>query len=319
MKFMKTLVITALVTCALLSVSVYLFIPVRTTFSKVIVIKTKINIANRFLLDESKWGQWFPSDSVNSFPASPRANTYRYKNYFYSVEKKMMNAGEVSISNGQTVLKSLITMISINADSIAIEWKSTMPESSNPFNRIGNYIKARQLHKSMADILTHLRRFLGKNENIYGIHLHEIISKDSTLIATKVITAAYPSTSDIYALIASLKSYIISQAAKENNFPMLHVKKVNDTTFETMVAIPVNKYLEGNGKIFSRRFVPWKVLTAEVRGGTYTINEALRQMEIYITDYQKTAMAIPFESLVTDRSKQPDTLQWITRIYTPVP
>jgi hypothetical protein len=30
-------------------------------------------------------------------------------------------------------------------------------------------------------------------------------------------------------------------------------------------------------------------------------------------------MAIPFQSLVTDRSKQPDTTKWITNIYTPVP
>jgi hypothetical protein len=38
-----------------------------------------------------------------------------------------------------------------------------------------------------------------------------------------------------------------------------------------------------------------------------------------MSDYQQTAMAIPFESLVTDRSREPDTLKWITNIYVPVP
>ena len=85
------------------------------------------------------------------------------------------------------------------------------------------------------------------------------------------------------------------------------------------MAIPVNKELPGNNKISFSRFVPWKVLTAEVKGGNYTVEEAMHQMKVFISDYQKTAMAIPFESLVTDRSKEPDTLKWVTGIYTPVP
>ncbi|MEO8413753.1 MAG: GyrI-like domain-containing protein [Ginsengibacter sp.] len=315
---MKALLISVTVVCILLLASIYLFIPLKIAFSKVIIIKTKINIANRFLFDENKWGAWFPTDSVNAV-ASSGINTYLYKGHFYSIKKKMLNAAEASISNDQISLKSFFTMISINEDSIAIEWKSNMPETSNPFNRLRDYIEARRLQKNMTDILIHLKTFLGKNENIYGINLHVIISKDSTLIATKSVTTHYPSTSNIYNLIGSLQKYIAGQGAKENNFPMLNVKNVNDTAFETMVAIPVNKYLKGNDTIFNKRFVPWKVLTAEVKGGNYTVNNALHQMAIYLTDYHIPAMAIPFASLVTDRSKQPDTLQWITRIYTPVP
>ena len=315
---MRTLLLSILIIGILLLISSYLFLPAKVTFSKVIVIKTKINIANRFLMDQSQWGKWFPSDADKNSSASAGKNVYRYKNHFYSMERKMMNTAEVSISNDQMALKSLINMISIHRESVAIEWKSELPEGSNPINRVKNYIKAKKLQRNMSDILEHLQAFLGENKKVYGIDIHEIISKDSTLTATKLISRAYPSTPEIYNLIARLKKYIISHGAEENNFPMLHVKKVNDTTFETMVAIPVNKYLPGDDKIFFKRFVPWKVLTAEVKGGTHTVNEALHQMEIYISDYHREAMAIPFESLVTDRSKRPDTLQWVTRIYTPV-
>ena len=128
-----------------------------------------------------------------------------------------------------------------------------------------------------------------------------------------------PLKANIYNLIGNLRKYINLKDAKETNYPMLHINKINDTAFKTMVAVPVNKYLEGNGKIFNKRFVPWKVLTAEVKGGTYTVNEAIDQMAIYRSDYQIQAMALPFASLVTDRSEEPDTLQWITRIYTPIP
>jgi hypothetical protein len=315
---MRILLLSLIAVCALLLISIYLFLPAKVTFSKVIVIKTKINIANRFLMDESKWGKWFPREVFDNLPALSDRNAYGYQNHFYSIDRKMMNTAEISISNNKIALKSLINMISIHGESVAIEWKSELPESSNPINRIKNYIKAKKLQRNMTDILEHLKAFLGENKKVYGIDIHEIISKDSTLTATKLISKDYPSTPELYNLIGRLKKYIKSQGAKENNFPMLHVKKVNDTTFETMVAIPVNKYLPGDDKIFFKRFVPWKVLTAEVRGGTHTVNEALHQMEVYISDYHREAMAIPFESLVTDRSKQPDTTQWITRIYTPV-
>ncbi len=316
---MKNILIAGLVTLFFLLLGAYLFIPDKIIFSKVTIIKTKLNIADRFLINENNWIKWFPVDSINNLKPSTAKKIYPYKDYFYSVEKKMMNVAEVSIANNKISLKSLINMISINNDSIAIEWKSNMPPTMNPFKRISYYIKARKLQHNIADILSHLKAFLGKDENIYGIRLHVVISKDSTLVTTNCITKKYPLTTDIYTLIGSLRKYIISQGAKENNFPMLHVNEVNDTTFETMVAIPVNKYLEGNGKIVNKRFVPWKVLTAEVSGGNYTVDEALEQMKIYRNDHQIPAMAIPFASLVTDRSKQPDTLQWITRIYTPVP
>lgn len=313
---MKYLLISFIVLCALSILSIYLFIPPTIHFSKVAVIETKLNIANRFLLDESRWNKWFPSSSEKTQSDS---SLNRYNGYAYSIEKKMMNAAGISISNKEVSLHSLLKMISINRDSIAIEWKSEMPEVSNPIGRVRNYITARKLQNNMGNILDSLKEFLAKDVNVYGIHLYETMSKDSTLIATQFVTKLYPTTDEIYDAIAMLKKYLISEGAKENNYPMLHVKEINDTTFETMVAIPVNKYLTGNDQIFFKRFVPWKVLAAEVKGGDHTVNEALHQMAIYISDYRKTAMAIPFASLVTDRSRQSDTLQWVTRIYTPVP
>jgi hypothetical protein len=210
-------------------------------------------------------------------------------------------------------------MIKLNIDSVVIIWNCVLPTGFNPVTRILKYNEAEHIKNNMSEILSSLRLFLDDKKNIYGINLHVIMSKDSTMVLTKRISSTYPGTKEIYDLIGSLKKYIASQKAKEENFPMLHVKKLEDATFETMVAIPVNKELPGNGQISFSRFVPWKVLTAEVTGGEKTVEEALHQMKVFISDYQKTAMAIPFQSLVTDRSKEPDTTKWITNIYTPVP
>ena len=60
------------------------------------------------------------------------------------------------------------------------------------------------------------------------------------------------------------------------------------------------------------------ILITEVKGGSNKINNAYKQIRNYISDYNRIAPAIPFESLVTDRSKEPDSSKWVTRIYYPV-
>jgi hypothetical protein len=56
----------------------------------------------------------------------------------------------------------------------------------------------------------------------------------------------------------------------------------------------------------------------EVRGGDYTVNQALEHLQEYMNDYQRATMAIPFQSWVTDRSAEKDTTKWVTKIYYPV-
>ena len=60
------------------------------------------------------------------------------------------------------------------------------------------------------------------------------------------------------------------------------------------------------------------ILITEVKGDNKEIQKAYTQIQHYISDYKRIAPAIPFESLVTDRRKQPDSSQWVTKIYYPV-
>jgi hypothetical protein len=60
------------------------------------------------------------------------------------------------------------------------------------------------------------------------------------------------------------------------------------------------------------------ILSGEVIGGPQEIDAATKQFELYIHDYQRTIIAIPFQMLITDRTKEPDSTKWITRIYYPV-
>ena len=60
------------------------------------------------------------------------------------------------------------------------------------------------------------------------------------------------------------------------------------------------------------------ILVGEVKGGLSTILNAEKQLANYVFDYGKASPAIPFQSLVTDRSLEADSSKWITRLNYPI-
>jgi hypothetical protein len=83
--------------------------------------------------------------------------------------------------------------------------------------------------------------------------------------------------------------------------------------------MPVKKKLPGTGSISVKEMLKnGNILVTEVTGGKNTIEYALKQIEKYISDYQRSIVAIPFQSLETDRLTVTDSTKWITKIYYPV-
>lgn len=317
---MKKLLIIILSLVILLSASSYIFIPSTLQISKADYAQCNVYGADRVLNNKSTWVKWWPENSAAP-PNKDSSNTksFFYNGFNYQLSQKYYNAIEVQMRTKHSIIDSRIALIKIKNDSVILDWHCKLPTSLNPVTRFLKYQEAEKIRKNMTGILSSLSSFLSDQKNIYGAVFNVVMSKDSTMVLTKKISKEYPSTADIYKLVGNLKKYIAGQGAKEENYPMLHVKTLSDSTFETMVAIPVNKKLAGNSTISYSRFVPWKVLTAEIVGGNKTVEQALKQMKTVIADYQISPMAIPFESLVTDRSQEPDTSKWVTRIYTPVP
>jgi hypothetical protein len=317
---MKKFLVFLFTLIALFFVYTYFFIPEKIEISEVQFVKCNVNGAFRILRDKSSWKKWWPKKFANeNKKEATNDSSFFYNGYSYEPHEIFYNAVSVVVSKNNTSIDSHINLIKISLDSTVVIWKCEMKAGNNPLKRISNYQKASKLQLDFTSILLAYKNFVEQSSNIYGVDFHVIMSQDSTMVATKMTSKTFPTTTDIYSMIRKLRNYITEENARENNLPMLNVKTLEDSTFETMVAIPVNKQLPGKGDIFFSRFVPWKVLTAEVHGGNKTVENALDQMKIYMGDYQKTAMAIPFQSLLTDRSKEPDTSKWITRIYTPVP
>ena len=105
----------------------------------------------------------------------------------------------------------------------------------------------------------------------------------------------------------------------EKNLPMLNVVKLDNLRYEAMAAIPVDKTLPKTNE-FAPKFLlkGGNILEAQIEGGSYTIETSLKELENYRLDYKLNSPAIPYQLLVTDRTKEPDTTKWITKIYSPI-
>jgi hypothetical protein len=100
---------------------------------------------------------------------------------------------------------------------------------------------------------------------------------------------------------------------------MLNMKQVDSSYYEVMTAIAVDRELPTTNH-FAAKFMlkGGNILEAEIKGGPYTIENAFNVLEIYRSDHNYTSPAIPFQLLMTDRVKEPDTTKWITKLYYPI-
>lgn len=285
---------------------IYIVIPGELVVSKVELVNCNANGAFRVMSEGANREKWLSQKGEEGY-------SFRVSGKFYPEIEVFLEKDAIKIGSRITIL-TLQKM-----DSIALQWRCSFRTSLNPVKRALQYRQAVNIKDNMTAVLSDLRAFLEKKESIYGMDVRDEMSGDSTLLAAKLTTASYPGTADIYQLVGVIRAYIASHGAKETNRPMLHVTQLKDDQFETMVAIPTDRELNGNGRLFPKRYVPWKIVTGEVKGGVYTAEHALDQLQRYVEDHHRMAMGIPFQSLVTERDLETDTSRWITRVVQAVP
>jgi hypothetical protein len=295
-------------------ISSYLFIPAKISFSKnVLVMAAKPGVV-RILFDQRTWPGWWPGTMDSS------AGTFSYKQFTYKLQDKKIQSLIISANNNTAKAITSLEILPAQRDSLEFLWTGELISSYNPIKRIKGYYKFIALQEDIDSILVKIKTFFSSTKNIYGYNIRRETVKDSLLVSTFGTSKAYPTIEFIYSMIDDLKKYIKTQAAQETGFPMLNVNAVDsNNTYVTKVAIPVNKKLQSSGKIeYKWMLGRGNILVTEVKGGNGAIEKAFRQVENYMSDRQYVAPAIPFLSLVTDRSKEPDSSKWVTKIYYPV-
>jgi hypothetical protein len=310
---MKKILIGVLVLLLLFTASVYFFIPENITVSSNIISAGSVGSAQRATGSNYR-KKWFPKEgkliSQTEYVLDDCSYRFGADNSFsndITVKYKHINAG------------SLLTIIG-SGDSVIINWRFGKESGYNPVNRLRDHFALKHFKETNEKMLQGLKKFLMSRKNVYGFDVELRKQTDSTLISIKRSAGNYPTAEDIYINIEKLKRYAAANGASANNAPMLNIENDGTGKWMYMVALPINKALNDKGDIIAKRmFAGGRILVTEnINGGFSTIDAALRELEKFRTDYGYMSPAIPFQSLVTDRTKEPDSSKWLTKLYYPV-
>lgn len=279
---------------------IYYYLPERWSLGGKALAGCTAEGAFRCLASEEKRAKWWPGGDT------------------LQVDQILRNQLYVTIKCRGRSIPSYFMALPWPGDSSALEWEGAIESKWNPIKRVLAYQDAKEIDKRIHEILTAWRGFIEKPANIYGMVIKETSIKDTFLISTKANLKSYPATADIYELVDKLKDYSTHQNANVTGNPLLNIEKQVDSSYYVRVALPINKVLQNKKEISFIRMIPGRFLVADITGGPGMVAEARNQMRQYFQDYRRTSMAIPFQVLVTDRMKEPDTSKWVTRIYAPV-
>ena len=305
---MKKILITLILLLVLALAAVYFFIPGKIKIEASVSLNAALQGVSRSLIDENNWKRLWPGET-----------SFNYNKQTYSIRSKISSVFDIDIYSGHDTISSRLELVPVKNETMTIDWHAEQVTSSNPFIRFSRYRQAKATEKNMDEILESMKAFLEKTKNIYGFEIKKTVVTDSVLISIRRSFGHYPTMQEIDAMIRELKKYIVQNNAIEKNSPMLNVLRLDSSHYEAMSAIPVDRALPQTIE-FAPKFLlkGGNILEAQVQGGPYTIEKGLQEIENYRSEYRYTSPAIPYQLLVTDRLKEPDTTKWITKLYYPV-
>jgi hypothetical protein len=312
---MKKIVLIVFAIIALAVAALYIFIPQNITVSNVAVIPNPSESIARFLANQKNWEMLIPP-GTEQLPAT--AFSIKSNDIVYTLQNENSNPINIQVKSASNSVNSILLLAPISKDTCAVEWSLSITAGLNPLQRIRQYTDAVALKKNMTALLSHFTIVLGSKEKVYGVPISITSTKDTFLLATKSTFPVYPGNAEISKLVKKLQVFIAEKAAEQTNVPIMNVSQLDQKLYQLMVAIPINKKVSAEGDIFFRRMVPGNFVVTEVKGGNKAIDGATNAIQLFITDYRKTVMALPFQALITDRSVETDTARWITKLYFPV-
>ncbi len=297
---------------------VYFFIPARPAFKKEVTVQINARAFARTISEETTWRRWWPK-KTETRNVNPQARSFYYNNHEYTLLEKKLTSIVLSVKGKKDSLLTELFFIPLQADSVAVSWVGSLAGTANPIKKLQHFFYVKSMGNDIENLLQSLQLFYANEENLYNVVIKRDKVLDSTLISTSLTTTGYPSTNVIYSLIDKLQIFVKEKGALQTGYPMLNITTQDSATYLTRVALPVNKKLKNEGNIQYRWMLGrGNILVTEVKGGPYNIEKGFAEMEVFIIDNRRTAPAIPFQSLVTDRRSEPDTAKWITKLYWPV-
>lgn len=297
-------------------VAFYLFVPSKVSIDERTTLPVNAKAFSRAFFDEKTWLAWWPGEKPATVNYPIR---FAYEGKTFTVIEKRFTSYVISVAGGRDTLQTELVLVPLENGTLQAAWLAAAATGSNPLARVKHFSEIKEMAAAMRSLLQRLRSFYGDEDRLYGLHITEGLVKDSLLVSTFANTKNAPATQDVYALVDKLQAFVKKNGAAQTAPPMLNVFRNADSGYTTRVALPVNKRLANEGDIqFKWMLGNGNILFTEIKGGPAQIQNGFAQMQNYVEDHMRTAPAIEFQSLVTDRRAEPDTGKWITKLYWPV-
>lgn len=309
-KKLKKVILSISIIAFLLIPFIFFFASSERVISQTVLINTNQYSLIRFFSDDDKTNNWLKAETRKTQNNKVKIIEIHH---FYSA-----NLVSLKVKVDDDVINSEMQIISASVNATYIRWQFDRPSGKNVIKKMEAFLKRKTIDGNVRQILSSLKNYTERSENIYGFTIRKIKVKDTLLVVAKSFLTSYPGVPYIYDQIGRLQQYISRQQVQQSNFPMLYIHKTGDGVFETTVALPIKMAIKNEGKMTMQRMVAGDILCTECKGGPSKISKAFSELENYMQDNQHSSPAFPFESLVTDRLKHSDTVNWITRIYYPV-
>ena len=136
--------------------------------TKILQCQTSVNATRaavaRKMLYKDQWQRWWPGQKLND-------TTYRYQDYYYVVNKILLNGAQITIVNQNNSVKGFLKFEDYGLDSTQFTWASNCLYSSNPIKRFSEYFRLIKLKKNVKGFLKGVNRYFDNQENVYGMKI----------------------------------------------------------------------------------------------------------------------------------------------------
>ncbi|HET7001611.1 MAG TPA: hypothetical protein VFI33_09890 [Puia sp.] len=312
---MKKWIVGLFVILVLGVASIYIFIPTKIVITNISSAEATITGEYRYISQEENWEKWWLDANGKSHH---KGEPFTYGTNEFRISNRSYNSVGIVIRQDGGDIPSFLHLISYAIDSTGAFWSCEMPSTINPVTRLRNYLNALEIKKNMTGVMKVFSSFISKPKNVYGMTIYQTTVHDTLMVSARFTSPVYPTTTQLYGYFDTLKQTILKQKAIPVAFPIMNLRKMPDGSFETQTGMPTNRLLHNDGKILALRMPPGLFLTADIRGGSYTVDEGMKELELFVQEYNRTKIATGFQILITDRRHEPDTTKWITKIKIPI-
>lgn len=295
-------------------ISVYFIIPQKIQVTRMVEIDaTDINIS-KYLVNKRPWAKWWPGKH-----AAADSSSYTYKNINFTLQENTNSEMHALIRQNDIELKSVITYATTGEGMCEVTWIAEKQSSLNPFERVAEYLKIKQIANDLDTVLADFKKFMQADTNVYGMHFIISKIKHPIVLATTFSTNDYPGAKVIYKLVYDLKKQIRTENAMVVDSPMMNVHPGETGGYQVTVAVPIDKIIPpGKNAAINKLVKDANLLETQVKGGKNTILNAFAQLKNYQKAHRLTSAAMPFESFVTNRLAERDSSKWVTNIQCPI-